>query len=64
MEAFAAVLLQLDLPDPHRLVDHLTPLRAHTDAVGQAPVHRDREPLLGDLVACLHTNTQYVVTGP
>lgn len=64
MEAFATVLLQLDLLDPHCLVDQLTPLLPHTDAVGQAPIHSDREPLLGNLVACLQTNMGYTVTSP
>lgn len=62
MEAFAAVLLQLDLLDPHCLVDHLAPLLPHTDAVGQAPIHSDREPVLGNLVARLHTHMGYTVT--
>lgn len=64
VEAFAAVLLQLDLLDPHCLVDHLTPLLPRVDAVRQAPIHRDREPLLGNLVACLHTNMARTVTSP
>lgn len=56
MKALATVLLQLDLLDPHCLVDHLIRLLPHTDAVRQAALHSDREPLLGNLVACLHTN--------
>ena len=56
MEAFAAVLFQLDLLDPHCPGDHLTPPLPHTDAVRQAPVHGDRQPLLGNLVAGLHAN--------
>lgn len=62
MEASATVLLQLDLLDPHCLGDQLTRLFLHTDAVCQAPIYCDWEPLLGNLVACLHTNTDYRVT--
>lgn len=64
VEAFATVLLQLDLLDPHCPVGHLTPFGPHTDAVGQAPIHSNWEPLLGNLVACLHTNMRYIVIGP
>lgn len=64
MEGLATVLFQLDLLNPHCLADHLTLLLPRTDAVRQAPIHGDREPLLGNLVACLHTNMGYQVTSP
>lgn len=64
VEAFAAVLLQLDLLDPHCPGDHLRRLLPHTDAVRQAPVHGDRQPLLGDLVAGLDPNRSHRVTSP
>lgn len=60
VEAFATVLLQLDLLDPHRLGD-LTLLLPHTDAVCQVPIHSDREPLLGDLVACREVCVEVVL---
>lgn len=62
MEAFATVLLQLDLFDPHCLGGHLTPFLPHVDTVRQVPIGSNWEPLLGDLVACLLTNKRGLVT--
>ena len=56
VQAFATVLLQLDLLHPHGPGDHLTWLPPHIDDVCQAPVHSDRQPLLGNLVARLQAN--------
>lgn len=49
MQALAAVLLELDLFDPDRFLDHLIPLLSSEEAVQQRPVDRDGLPLLSDL---------------
>lgn len=49
MKALAAVLLQLDLFDPDRFLDHLVPLLSSQEAVQQRAVDRDGLPLLSDL---------------
>lgn len=49
MKALAAVLLQLDLCDPHCFLDHLIPLLSSEEAVQQRAVDRNGPPLLSDL---------------
>lgn len=49
VKALAAVLLQLDLFDPDRFLDHLIPLLSSVEAVQQRAVDRDGLPLLSDL---------------
>lgn len=53
MKTLAAVLLQLDLLDPDRFLDHLVLSLSSEEAVQQLAVDRDRLPLLSDLVSSL-----------
>lgn len=53
VETLAAVLLQLDLFDPDRFLDHLVLSLFTKEAVQQLAVDRDGLPLLSDLVSSL-----------
>lgn len=64
MEAFATVLLQLDLFDPHCLGGHLTLFLPYVDAIRQVSIGSYREPLLGDLVTRLLTSIRGLVMSP
>lgn len=54
MEALSAVLLQLDLLDPHSPGYHFILVFPQKQTVGQLPIYSNRKPLLGDLIASLH----------
>lgn len=64
MEAFATVLLHLDLFDPHCLGGHLTLFLPYVDVVRQVSIGSNRESLLGDLVTRLLTSVHGLVTSP
>lgn len=53
VKTLAAVLLQLDLFDPDRFLDHLVLSLSSEEAVRQLAVDRDGLPLLSDLVSSL-----------